>query len=335
MIRYILIVCALITGCGRKKNDVQKEQDLSNLNKVQSYTSYDWKNYRNSYLAKRIKDVSFAIKDQDYTQLITVEVTPLCHERALQFVGFKPNGPYTSELELVRGSTNINVNLICTNNDCSDFIIDVREDREGEKGIYPVVVESKNELPVKTWSPNKKNYDSNRDLNGENLCLQNEVSLEKTINLFVDFDDADDNLGFIEKYEFEPQEKAARARLYEVCENELQGSVVTDSLGTIVNSGIQSLRWNLGTYQFEYDDFVIGQCKINHEVEYKANHYIDVFEKGVTKESAYRKALKHCVDTVKGTPSSSYARDVQQQDLHNWVAKVRCELLRGEEALNL
>lgn len=329
----LVITTVLLFSCGRKQDDPQLAKDKENFAEITSNVSYDKNSYRNVRLNQKIEDVSIVVEEDAYEKSIIVEVKGTCESESLRFMGLVPNGPFSTKLELVKGSSDIELSLKCLNEECEKFIVTIVEDREGDKGKYPILVEKKEELYLQSWNPKNQGVNYRKEFEGVDLCKTRDAENKKTIGLFLDFDDADEQLGFFESFFKDSQSKKAAEILVDRCENELKGTFVKESMGTVYFNFMSSRRMNLNTLQFEYDNFSYGQCIVEKNVSYGE---IAIYAEGQTRESALKNAQEQCVNSLRGYVSDVYEKEVHKVAKSNkWLAKLKCDELKGEEHFSL
>lgn len=333
MNKILLLSMVLLISCGRKQDDPQVAKDKENLAQISGTVNYNKNGYRNIYLNQKIQDVSVVVEEDAYEKNIVVEIKPTCSEEIMRFIGLIPNGPFSTKLELVKGTADINVALKCINEECSRFVVNVVEDKEGEQGQYPILVEKKEELYLQSWTPKGQGVSTRQEFDNVDLCKVTEAKNKKTIGLFIDFDDIDDQLGFFDSFFKDSQSKKASEVLVSKCENELKGTFVKESMGTVYFNMMSSRRMNLNTFQFEYDNFSYGQCVVESNFTYNE---LSVYAEGQTRESALKNAQLQCVNVLRGYVDDHYEREVHKVAKSNkWLAKLKCHELKGEEHFSL
>lgn len=329
----LLITTVLLFSCGRKQDDPQVAKDKENLAEITNSVSYNKNGYRNVYLNQKIQDVSVVVEEDAYEKSIVVEVKATCQSEVLRFMGLVPNGPFTTKLELIKGTSDIGLSLKCLDESCEKFIVTIVEEREGDKGQFPILIEKKEELYVQSWNPKVQGNNYKKEFEGVDLCKMKEAQNKKTVGLFIDFDDVDDELGFFESFSKDSQSVKAAQILVDRCEKELKGTFVKSSMGTVYFNFMSARRMNLNTFQFEYDNFSYGQCVIENNVNYQE---ISIYAEGQTRESALKNAQEQCVNTLRGYVNDHYEKEVHKVAKSNkWLAKLKCDELKGEEHFSL
>lgn len=332
-----LVSILLFTSCGRKRDDVNVQKDKESVAKIQSHLDYDPNSFRNVYLNLKINDLQFLTKNNGQEEVAEVALYTIHSKEPLYFSGYFPQGAYSANLEMVSGSSNISIQIKCLDDECSKALVYAQEqqvesvDTNQKAGIYPVLFEKTNGLWIKKWNP--ENYSTNkRELNGEDLNLHRDLELKKTVNLFVNFDDISENLGIIDQFREVPQTRQASEYLISKCEEELNGMFIRKTLSTYIKGFWASLtRFSLNTMEFEYDDFVYGECVISENTQWDN---LKIFGQGPTYETALKEAVQHCTNNLRGVPTQDYNREIHRvgnKDSNNWIAKIMCSSIKGDK----
>lgn len=324
MIRYIVLIALIATGCGRKRDDIHLENDKANLNVVSSNLNYDHRSDRNVVLNKKIEDVSVGIRNGDFSREITVALKPKCLDVTLKFRGEMPSGPYSKELELISGNTNVDVGLKCLDGSCKEFIVTVK-DQEKDPGIYPILMSEEKGILKKKWSPKHfLAFKDKRYLTDVDICKERDLRFQKKIKLFVDVDESDDNLNWYDSMFLTELVPEAEKEVKRVCQKDIGGTFLRTTLRAHEHTFLGGLRGNISTDQYEYDDFVFGECIYSDKAALSGEFAI--YDIGETKESAIRKVQKYCVNDLYGVVhTDDYLIESHQiSGRSSWIAKLHC-----------